>query len=454
MSTRRSGLAARITLLGVLVALVTGVLAGALAVGLIRNAGIAPARQSLARLADAVANALPAAQEQMRLRRTLLAVDVSFGRIDPSGTIQTAAPLVHSALDADQVATVREGDPVSATRTIEGTTVLVEARPTPDGGGIVLVQRHGDATAGDQRAISRTVLAILVGVVVAALVGALVARRMARPLRRTAEAARALASGRRDVMVAPDGPAEVAEVADAVNALSAALTHSEGRQREFLLSVSHDLRTPLTAIAGYAESLAGGVLPPEQAPAAAAVIQAEAARLNRLVSDLLDLARLDALDFRVDLVDTDLASVLTAAADVWRRRCEQAGVPFTVEIETAPLMVRTDPARVRQLLDGLLENALRVTPEGAQIVLATRREGADAVLEVRDGGPGLHEQDLAVAFDRGELYRRYRGVRQVGTGLGLAIVAGLSARLGGSVAAGHAQEGGARFTVRLPLGTS
>lgn len=461
MRWRRTGLAARITLLGIVVALVTGVLAGALAVGLIRNAGIAPARQALARLADAVAQAPPAAQEQMRLRRTLQAVDVRIGRIAPDGSIQTAAPLVHSALDAAQVASVLAGEAVSTTRTIEGTTVLVEARAMPSGGGVVLVQRHGDATAADRRAITRTVLAILVGVVIAALVGAVVARRMARSLRRTAEAARALASGRRDVAVVAEGPAEVAGVAEAVNTLAAGLAHSEARQREFLLSVSHDLRTPLTAITGYAESLARGVIPPDQAPSAGEVIQAEAARLDRLVSDLLDLARLDARDFRIDLVDIDIVSVVTAAAEVWRARCERAGVPFSVDTGAAAatgatggtvLRVHTDPGRVRQLLDGLLENALRVTPAGAPIVLATRAEGAYAVLEVRDGGPGLRDEDLAVAFDRGELYRRYRGVRQVGTGLGLAVVAGLAARLGGSVAAGHAPEGGARFTVRLPLG--
>jgi two-component system sensor histidine kinase BaeS len=113
--------------------------------------------------------------------------------------------------------------------------------------------------------------------------------------------------------------------------------------------------------------------------------------------------------------------------------------------------VLSDAARVRQILDGLMENALRVTPGGAPVVLAVRPEGDGwGVAEVRDGGPGLTDADLAVAFQRSELYRRYRGVRQVGTGLGLAIVHGLSTRLGGSVEAGHAREGGARFTVRLP----
>jgi len=100
----------------------------------------------------------------------------------------------------------------------------------------------------------------------------------------------------------------------------------------------------------------------------------------------------------------------------------------------------------------LLENALRMTPRGAPVILAARDEGQAAVLEVRDGGPGLSDEDLPVAFGRSVLYERYRGVRQVGTGLGLAIVAGLVSRMNGVVGAGHAPEGGARFTIRLPMG--
>ena len=119
-----------------------------------------------------------------------------------------------------------------------------------------------------------------------------------------------------------------------------------------------------------------------------------------------------------------------------------------------PILCHTDASRVRQILDGLFENALRVTPPGAPIVLSVRAgaEPRTVLLEVRDGGPGLTDEDLAVAFERSVLYERYRGVRQVGTGLGLAIVDGLTRRLGGTVEAGHSAEGGARFTVRLPAG--
>jgi two-component system sensor histidine kinase BaeS len=116
--------------------------------------------------------------------------------------------------------------------------------------------------------------------------------------------------------------------------------------------------------------------------------------------------------------------------------------------------VHTDPGRIRQIVDGLLENALRVVPAGAPIVLSVRGPSAArpdyGIIEVRDGGPGFTDADLAVVFERGALYERYRGIRKVGSGLGLALAAGLVRRLGGFIEAGHAAEGGARFTVGLP----
>ena len=140
----------------------------------------------------------------------------------------------------------------------------------------------------------RVLLALLIAALVAVVVSIIVARRLARPLRRTADAAHALAAGRRDVRVPVEGPAEVAEVASALNSLAGSLSRSEGRQRDFLLSVSHDLRTPLTGISGYAESLASGVVPAEETARVGGVVLTEAKRLERLVGDLLDLARLGA----------------------------------------------------------------------------------------------------------------------------------------------------------------
>lgn len=456
-------LAQRISALAVAVAVITALLAGVLAINLVQRTNTDAARGTLGNLADlarATADqAVNAQNGQNRARTILRSLHIQSAAIDSAGNITTGSPLVRAALTSEDVRTVLVDGSLSAERRIQGQQVLIEARGTR-AGGIALVQRRTDATAAGDRVVRRIVWSLLIGVGIAALLGLLVAVRISRPLRRTAEAAHALAEGHRDVTVRAEGPAEVAAVGSAVNTLATALSHSEARQRQFLLSVSHDLRTPLTAITGYAESLADGVVPPEQAAQVGTIVLAESQRLSRLVADLLDLARLDAQDFRIEPAEVDVADLCRAAGQVWSDRCAAAGVRFLLDIgrsasQTDPLTVRTDPARLRQVLDGLLENALRMTPAGAPIVLAAcpdhSADGRPVIaVEVRDGGPGLTEADFEVAFQRSVLYQRYRGVRQVGTGLGLAIVAGLVERLGATIEAGPAAEGGARFTVRLP----
>ena len=446
-------LAGRISLLCIGIALVTGLLAGALATGLIRTSGAQAARKQLGRIADVTESVATSggngALAKPRLRAALTGLSVRWGLIQPAGRLSTTYPLVRQAVTPADISAVLAGRDVSATRHVGGSTVFVEARPV-GGRGIVIVQKRADAVAQNEKALRRLVLALGIAAVLATGIGLLVAWRLARPLRRTAAAAHSLAAGNRDVTLPAVGPTEVVAVSEAINTLAGALRHSEGRQRDFLLSVSHDLRTPLTAISGYAESLAEGVVPPDQAAAVGGVLLGEAKRLERLVGDLLDLARLGAHDFRIDFAPVDLVALVHAAARVWAARCAAAGVEFRLEAAATPLWSLTDAARVRQVLDGLFDNALRVTPAGAPIVLAARAEPGWPVVEVRDGGPGLTEADLSVAFDQGALYERYRGVRQVGTGLGLAIVHGLVRRLGAGIEAGHAHEGGARFTVRLP----
>jgi two-component system OmpR family sensor kinase len=424
MTRPRGTLAGRIALVTTAVAVVAVLVAGLVSLGLVRSAGDADARRTLATLADAAA-----------------AGTAGNGRLG-------SAALARQRTDQERAAVVG-GQPLSLTRDVGGTRALVEARPSGTGG-VVLAQALSDAGFA-RGAVGRIAIALLVGLGVAALAGVLLARLLARPLRRAAQTAQLLAAGARDVRVPPEGPAEVAEVAESLNLLSAALATSESRQRDFLLSVSHELRTPLTAITGFAESLADGVTDGADVRPVGRTVLGEARRLDRLVSDLLDLARLGALDFRIDLQPVDLTALVEAAGEVWRARCEAVGVLGRTDLPRHPVVCVTDPTRVRQILDGLAENALRVTPAGRPVLLGLYETPGAAVLQVRDGGPGLSPEDLPVAFERSVLYQRYRGVRQVGTGVGLALVHGLTTRLGGTADAGRAPEGGACFTVRLPL---
>lgn len=441
----------RITTLMAAVVTIAVVVAGLVSVGLVRGAAQDEARKALRSKADLVSAVLEASRpvdiapalRVVRQQDTPVAWEGAGGRLSGDALARTAYTRLPQAERT-----------VSGSHTlrIDGRQVLVEVRPLSNGATVVFAQRTSLATGQSLRLLNRVLLALVIGLVLAVLASVLFARRLAAPLRSTAIAAHRMASGERAVRVVPEGPAEVAETGESLNALAEALEHSERRQREFLLSVSHELRTPLGAVKGFAEGLQDGVITGDAVPAAGRTIVAESARLERLVADLLDLARLGADDFRFDAVPLDLRDVVAEAAEVWGERCRREGVRFAVERPAAAVPVRTDPVRVRQVIDGLAENALRVTDAGAPLVLALGADGDRAVVEVRDGGPGLTPDDMAVAFERSELYQRYRGVRRVGTGLGLALVKALVDGLGGTVTVQRAPvEGGTCFRVELPL---
>jgi signal transduction histidine kinase len=389
---------------------------------------------------DVLAIARPADRENLVRRLRQQGIDVYLIR-------RSAAD--QPGLPSRVVKQVAAGVSLDGRATVGGHNVLVAGRPlATKGNGVVLTRRPVTGAAG--LVLGNLWLALAAGLAAGIVAGSLLARLVATPIRNAAVAAARLGSGDHTVRLSVRPPTEVAELAVAFNQLAAALATSEGRQRDFLLSVSHELRTPLTTIRGYAEALADGVVSAESAPKAGRTMLDEADRLDRLVSDLLVLSRLEAADLPVELIPVDLTELIDSAAQAWGPRCAAVGMSLRTELPDGPVVVRTDPGRIRQVVDGLCENALRVVPPDAPLVLAVRTGPAGGVVEVRDGGPGFTDDDLAVAFERGALYQRYRGVRKVGSGLGLALAARLVRRLGGTIEAGHAPEGGARFTVGLP----
>ena len=366
---------------------------------------------------------------------------------------RTSAPERRTLLAATRFAAAEalSGRNVSASAQVGGREVLIEARPT--GTGAFMLTRPVTAftrTTGDL--VSRILLVLVVGLVVAALAAVWLARRIARPLQATASAARRMAHGERGVPVPADAPGEVGDVADALGALDAALVASEGRQREFLLSISHEVRTPLTALRGYGEALADGLITGDRVREVGTTLTAESERLEHFTADLLELARLEADDFSLRPAPVELGEVAAAAEGAWRARADAVRVSLGRRGFDDPLIVHGDPRRARQVLDGLIENALRATPAGGSIVLLAVRATSTGGVAVQDSGPGLSEDDLADAFTRGLLRERYRETRAVGTGLGLSIATRLAERMGGRVTAGHADPApGARFVLELPL---
>ena len=456
--TARTSLAVRVTLLVVAVAVLVAVIASVVGVLVVRRTLIDITTQALADRADVILAQVVAAppdsdQALSATAGVLAGQGIEVLLIGPGGKLTGAdRPSVRAARQAGAELAVG-GRAVSGSAVVGGKLLLVQARSTAAGGFALVAP--ADVAAATRQALERRLLwAILGGLVAAVLVGLLVARVVSRPLRRTAGLARAMGQGARDLRAPVAGPREVAEVAVAVNELADALQHSESRQREFLASVSHELRTPLAGITGQAQALADGIVPPAEQAEVGSSIKGEADRLERLVSDLLDLARLGADSFRLDLAPCDLSALVAEMSPVWHTRCAALGVQLFVQRPDTPVVVETDARRIRQVLDGLAENALRQLAPGQPLVLHVGVDGWSAVLQVRDGGPGLTTADYPVAFEQGVLHERYRGRRPGGAGLGLALAHGLVGRLGGTISASPAVEGGVAMTIRLPLRTA
>jgi len=297
----------------------------------------------------------------------------------------------------------------------------------------------------------RLLLATALAVAAAALVAWLLAGRLTAPLARLVAAARRVGQGDLSTRVHVDGDGEVAEVATAFNDMAADLEQAQGEQRAFLASVGHELKTPLTTVQGYTEGLLDGTIAdPAERRRSLARVHAETLRLARLVQDLLDLARVGRGQFAVSPVDADVGAVLTAAAAAAAERAAPRQVTVTTRLAGA-LHAHVDPGRLRQVLDNLLDNASRSSPPGRQVLVAARPlDGGGVEAAVADQGPGIAAEDLPHAFDRGYLWSRYRGTRDVGSGLGLAIVKALCDAMGVTIRAESGNGLGTAFRLTLP----
>ncbi len=275
-----------------------------------------------------------------------------------------------------------------------------------------------------------------IGLFVAALVAAALARRFTRPLVDAVAATRRIASGDLDATVAVrrrEDP-EFAKLADSINSMGASLARARDQERQFLLSVSHELRTPLTSIRGYADAVLDGAT--DDPAAAAAVISSEARRLERLVQDLLDLARLDSDRFSLDLRAIDAAFVARQVVEGFRPSAYELGLDLQLAPGSEdPVWVLADADRLGQIMANLVENAASFARSRIAVGVGTNghtpRHRAPYVW-VQDDGPGIPPENLGRVFQRHFSSDRVRGRRQ-GSGLGLAIVAELATAMGAAV---------------------
>ena len=282
---------------------------------------------------------------------------------------------------------------------------------------------------------------ILLGVLVAYLLG----KRLTRPIREASFATQRIAAGELSARLSEppsDQHDELAELSRSINGMASSLERARVLEQEFLLSVSHDLRTPLTSIKGYAEAIDDGAVDPKRA---ATVIRTESRRLERLVTDLLDLAKLQSKSFSLHLETLDLSAAVHTATD-----SVAAAVPNIMfhPVTTGPLPVRADSDRVAQVLANLVENAAKYAQ--SSVLVSARADGMWVVVTVDDDGRGIAASDLPHVFERLYVAREKPERRENSSGLGLAIVRELVHAMNGEVEAGVAPTGGARLSFRLP----
>jgi two-component system sensor histidine kinase MtrB len=317
-----------------------------------------------------------------------------------------------------------------------------------------------DHARSETRNTTLLVAAGLAGALLAALIlfSGLI-NSMRAPLGRLVEGARRLAGGDLRTRVEVGGPVEIATLGRAFNEMANSLER-DARERDrvermkddFVLTVSHELRTPVTVVKGFAEMLTAqrNSLNPRQYEAAE-VIAESSAQLQKMINDLLDLARSDAGKLRIEPQPTPVRPLVQRVGRQMGPHFEERDQRFTVSVEKELPDVEADPDRIAQVLANLLTNANKYAPEGAQVGLAATRVGDEVEFAVSDTGPGLGEEELDHVFDR--FWRAQSGETQEvgGTGLGLAIAKSLVELHGGAISANSTQGEGATFRFVLPI---
>jgi two-component system sensor histidine kinase BaeS len=320
-----------------------------------------------------------------------------------------------------------------------------------------------DEISGDTR---DTALLVAAGLI-AGLTGALLLfsgliSSMRRPLEELVDAAGRLAEGDRSARVAVGGLSETATLGAAFNEMAEELEMEESRRDEldrlkdeFVLTASHELRSPLTSVQGFAELLMldRDSLTPRQAETVEIILD-NCRHLVRLLNDLLDLARSDAGRLAVQPQPTEVAPLVEDVVRTMRAQTEAGNQSLTEHVQPGLPLIHVEPARIRQILVNLLTNAHEYSPEGASIAVSARALGAEVEISVTDNGPGIPQDQLERIFER--FTRGDAGLTQRvgGTGLGLAISKSLAELHGGGIAAESVVGQGSTFRVRLPIATA
>jgi two-component system, OmpR family, sensor histidine kinase BaeS len=281
----------------------------------------------------------------------------------------------------------------------------------------------------------------------ALIVAVIISRRITRPVTRLIDTARAMASGDRQSRVGaiPGAPTELAELAATFDTMAETLAAQEQLRRDLVADVAHELRTPVAVLQANCEALLDGVVPHSREQTAS--LHEEVLRLARIVDDLQTLAAAKAAALQLDIQPFDLAQIASDAADAWETSFAAAGLALTRQLRPAP--IDADPGRIHQIIDNLLNNALKFTPAGGRVAITLRCLNGNACLQISDTGIGIAKADQPHLFER--LWRGTNAEQTTGTGIGLAVATELTQAHRGTIEVCSEPDHGSEFTLVLPL---
>ena len=362
--------------------------------------------------------------------------------------------LPQSVVGAAKWEKVQEGKVVTFdfTPTGESRTFLAVGEPlhlgganSPTFGALIVAKKKTDLTNGWLSLVELLFVALGVGLIVACFLAWYLSRRIARPVLALSDAADQVAEGDYDIDLPPmRASGEISHLAERFRQMAARLSEAEEQERNFLMSVSHELRTPLTAIRGHVEAMREGLAEdPEARAESLGVVASEAERLERLVGDVLDLAKLDAHRFTVLHEEVDMGILVDQVYAAFGEEARRRGIDYRCDSDGGPVIV-SDGDRVFQIVSNLLANAFRWTPDGGRVELALGAENGSVSVSVADTGPGIS------AAEQERIFRPFWSRDGAGTGLGLAIARELAIALGGRIELESEPGLGSTFGLVLP----
>ncbi len=344
-----------------------------------------------------------------------------------------------------------EGDTISAEDLEAGTPIEVDGEIV--GLLVPMPMPSFEGNPREEEFFQRTSQGLLYGAggvaLIALLLGIFLSRTISRPIRELTRATHAIAQGDLQQQVDIRSRDELGELANAFNKMSAELSRSINTRKQMTADIAHELRTPLSLILGHAEAVHDGVLQPTRENFE--IIREEAERLEHLVDDLRTLSLADAGELSMQLQSVSPARLLEDLAAHYRLHTQTKDLDLQLEISNSLPDLQMDPGRITQVLTNILDNAVRHTPPGGLITLASSQTPDGVALSVRDSGPGLPPADLERIFDRFYRADESRTRTDGGSGLGLAIAKSIVQAHGGTIRAESQQGNGLTVIITLPV---